>query len=180
VRMRLLPLLAASLLGASSAGLVACGGGGEIPSKDASSLERTLDTVASEARAGNCTAAQDAVAKARGVVVNLPDSVNARLRARLNDGLANLTKRVSVQCQAQAPATTQPEQQQPQTSTEPTGTATTPTETTPTDTQPQDTTGTPTTPPPTTGTTTPGTTTPNSAQGDGATGGTSSGQGGGG
>jgi hypothetical protein len=179
VRMRLVPLLAASLLGAASAGLVACGGGdgGKIPSADASRLERRLDTIASATRSGNCDAAQAAVARASDAVVNLPDSVNARLRARLNEGLQNLRQQVSAQCERQTP--TQTQEQPGPTSTQPTDTATTGTDTTPTDTQPQDTTGTETTPPPTTGTTPPATT-DGGASGDGATGGTPSGQGSGG
>ena len=62
---RLLPALTALVLGAATAVLVACGGDGRIPAGDASSLKSALNQVSADFRAGHCTAAAQAVAKAQ-------------------------------------------------------------------------------------------------------------------
>ena len=148
--MRALPLLAALLLGAATALLVSCGGNdGRIPSQNASSLERALRDVQNDFDAGRCDAAQQAVSRLNGALLNLPDSVDARLRSRLRSGITNLDQRVTATC-GQAQQT----QTQQQTQTEKTQTEKTQTETTQTDTTGTDTTGTDTTP---TGTGTTGT-----------------------
>jgi hypothetical protein len=157
VKMRVLPPLAALLLGAATALLVACGGGdGRIPASNASSLTSALSQISSDYRAGRCESAQRDVAKAQNAVLALPDTVDARLRRRLQSGIQNLAEKVPATC---SQAQTQTQQTQPDTTTN----DTTSTPTTGTDTAPTDTTGTgtgtPTTPTGTTGTSSTGTTT---------------------
>jgi hypothetical protein len=157
VRMRVLPPLAALLLGAATALLVACGGGdGRIPASNASSLTSALSQISSDYRAGRCESAQRDVAKAQNAVLALPDTVDARLRRRLQSGIQNLAAKVPATC---SQAQTQTQQTQPDTTTnDTTSTPTTGTDTAPTDTTGTDT-GTPTTPTGTTGTSSTGTTT---------------------
>jgi hypothetical protein len=156
--MRVLPPLAALLLGAATALLVACGGGdGRIPASNASSLTSALNQISSEYRAGHCVAAQRAVAKAQNALLALPDTVDARLRRRLQSGIQNLAAKVPATC-----SQTQTQTQQTQTdtttndttSTPTTGTGTAPTDTTGTGTGTTPTTSTGTTPTSSTGTTT--------------------------
>jgi hypothetical protein len=157
VKMRVLPPLAALLLGAATALLVACGGGdGRIPASNASSLTSALSQISSDYRAGRCESAQRDVAKAQNAVLALPDTVDARLRRRLQSGIQNLAAKVPATC---SQAQTQTQQTQPDTTTnDTTSTPTTGTDTAPTDTTGTDT-GTPTTPTGTTGTSSTGTTT---------------------
>jgi hypothetical protein len=146
MRMRVLPSLAALLLGVAVAFLVACGDDGRIPASDASRVQNALEEVEADFRAGNCEGAEEAVARARGALLNLPDSVDSRLRNRLASGVARLGERVPATCgQAQTQTQeTQPEQptQTETTQTETTATETTQTETTATETQPTETGGT--------------------------------------
>jgi hypothetical protein len=136
MRMRVLPPLAALVLGAATAFLVACGGSdGRIPANDASSLTSALNQISSDYRAGHCEAAQRAVAKAQNAVLALPDTVDARLRQRLQSGIQNLAAKVPATC-----SQTQTQTQQTQTDTGTTDTGTTDTGTT--DTGPAGTTGT--------------------------------------
>jgi hypothetical protein len=181
MRMRALPPLAALVLGAATAFLVACGSSdGRIPSANASSLESALDQVSSDFDAGRCQAAEQAVTSLNGALLNLPDSVDARLRSRLRSGITHLDERVRATC-GQTQTTTQQTQTQQtqtettQTSTETTGTGTTGTDTTGTDTTGTETTGTDTTKTGTTGTDTTGTSTTGTG---GGTGGTPGGDGG--
>jgi hypothetical protein len=162
MRMRVLPPLAALVLGAATAVLVACGGGdGRIPAGDASSLTSALNQISSDYRAGHCEAAQRAVAKAQNELLALPDTVDARLRERLQSGIRHLAERVPATCdQAQTQTQTQTDTStQDTTSTETTTTDTTGTDTTGTDTTGTgtDTTGTGTSTTPTNTSTTPGT-----------------------
>ena len=159
MRMRVLPPLAALLLGAATALLVACGGGdGRIPASDASSLTSALNQISADYRAGHCVAAQRAVAKAQNALLALPDTVDARLRQRLQSGIQNLAAKVPATC-----SQTQTQVQQTQTDTGTTDTGTTDTGTTDTGTTDTGTTGTdtgtPTTPTGTTPTSSTGTTT---------------------
>jgi len=158
VRMRVLPPLAALLLGAATALLVACGGGdGRIPASNASSLTSALSQISSDYRAGRCESAQRDVTKAQNAVLALPDTVDARLRRRLQSGIQNLAAKVPATC---SQAQTQTQQTQTDTGTTDTGidTGTTDTGTTDTGTTGTDT-GTPTAPTGTTPTSTTGTTT---------------------
>jgi hypothetical protein len=157
--MRVLPPLAALLLGAATALLVACGGSdGRIPASNASSLTSALNQISSDFRAGHCVAAQRAVAKAQNAVLALPDTVDARLRQRLQSGIQNLAAKVPATCNQ-----TQTQTQQTPTDTGTTDTGTTDTQTTDTGTTDTGTTGTdtgtPTAPTGTTGTSSTGTTT---------------------
>jgi hypothetical protein len=127
MRMRLLPLLAAPLLGAAAAYLVACGGNDNlIPASDASRVQNALNEVQADYRAGRCQDAEAAVAKAKGALLNLPGSVDSRLRARLEAGVANLGKRVPASCGQSQTQTqeTQTQTQETQTDTESTDTET--------------------------------------------------------
>jgi hypothetical protein len=146
MRMRVLPSLAALLLGVAVAFLVACGDDGRIPASDASRVQNALEEVEADFRAGNCEGAEEAVARAKGALLNLPDSVDSRLRNRLASGVARLGERVPATCgQAQTQTQeTQPEQQTQTetTQTETTATETTDTATTETETQPTETGGT--------------------------------------
>lgn len=99
MRMRVLPFLAAAVLGVACALLVACGDrNGLIPSTDAASLDRALRDVAAATASGACGQAEDALAQARDVQQGLPDSVDSRLRARLQRGIENLEQRVPESC----------------------------------------------------------------------------------
>jgi hypothetical protein len=174
MRMRLLPQLAALLLGAATAFLVACGDDNLIPASDASRVQNALDQVEADFRAGNCQGAEQAVARARGALLNLPDSVDSRLRDRLRSGVAKLAEEVPATCGQSQTQTqeTQTQTQETQTDTESTDTdteteTTESTESTETETQPTESTGTTTG-----GTTTDGTTTGGTTTGDDGTGGT--------
>jgi cell division septation protein DedD len=165
--MRVMPFVVAALLGVAAAGLVACGSSGGdrrhlIPQGSADRLKSALSDVRTAVDNHNCDAAQRAVTRARGVLVNFPASVDDRLVARLRQGIDNLGTVAPRECRQTTQTTT--------TTTTPPDTTpakTTPTDTTPTDTTPTDTTTTTTTPPDTTTSTTPPdttTTTPPAAQ----------------
>jgi hypothetical protein len=158
--MRVMPFVLAALLGAAAAGLVACGSGGGdrsdlIPQRSADRLKSALSDVRSAVDDGDCDQAEQAVTRARGVLVNLPSAVSDRLVARLQEGIDNLAEVAPREC----------EQQDTQTETQTTTTApeTTPEETTTTETTPPEettttettTTGTTTTAPPDTTTSAP-------------------------
>ena len=142
MRMRLLPYLVAGLLGVGAAVLVACGGeqrGDLIPAGSAENLSSALDDVQQAVSDGDCEAADRALSQARGALVNLPESVNDRLAARLQEGIRNLEQVAPERCAEQetqtetVPTTTEPTQTET-TTTEPTQTETTTTEPTQTDT----------------------------------------------
>jgi hypothetical protein len=172
--MRLLPPLAALLLGAATAFLVACGDDNLIPASDASRVQNALNEVEADYRAGKCQAAEAAVARAKGALLNLPDSVDSRLRDRLSSGVAKLAEEVPATCGGSQTQTQQTQTQETQTDTTTTNTDTTTTDTgtTGTDTGTTGTdTGTTGTDTGTTGTTTGETTTGGTTTGDGGTGG---------
>ena len=170
MRMRVLPPLVALVLGAATALLVACGGSdGRIPASNASSLTSALSQISSDFRAGRGAAAQRAVIKAQNDVLALPDTVDSRLRQRLQSGIQNLAAKVPATC-----SQTQTQTQQTQTDTSTTDTGTTDTGTTDTGTTDTGTTGTDTGTPPTTSTGTTGTSSTGTTTGtDTGTGGTS-------
>jgi cell division septation protein DedD len=163
---RALPFLLALVLGVAAAALVACGSSSSsrrqfIPDRSAQRMSDALDDVRTAVDDGDCEKAAVALARARGVLVNLPSAVSDRLVARLRQGLDNLKDVVPNECQknqTQTQTQTTTETTTPETTTTattpttPTATSTTPTDTTPTDT-------TTTTPPTTTTTTPPATTT---------------------
>jgi hypothetical protein len=171
MRLRLLPALAALVLGAATALLVACGGDGRIPSGDASSIKSALNRIETDYRAGRCQTAEQDVEKVQNALLNLPNSVNDDLRNRLQSGIRNLRERVPATC---GQAQTQTQETQPETTT--TDTTTTETTTTDTETTSTETTGTETG---TTGTETTGTGTDTGTTGtDTTTTGTDTGTGG--
>jgi hypothetical protein len=169
MRRRLLPPIAALVLGAATAVLVACGGDGRIPSGDASSIKSALNRIEADYRAGRCQTAEQDVEKAQNALLNLPNSVNDDLRNRLQSGIRNLRERVPATCDQ---AQTQTQETQPDTTTDTPTTESTESETTTsestttdtgTDTSGTDTTGTGT------GTDTSGTTTTGTDTGTGGT-----------
>jgi hypothetical protein len=175
---RLLPLLAALLLGAGASVLAACGAGPRsgIPASNAGALTQDLDAVAQAVADGRCQTAEAALTRVRGEILNLPPSTSARLTARLRQGADNLDQRIPVDCAKNQTTTTDTTTTQaPTTDTTPTQTTptqTTTTQTTTTDTTPTQTTTTSTTP---TGTTP---TTPTTTTGSGSSSGGSGGSGG--
>jgi hypothetical protein len=171
MRMRLLPQLAALLLGAATAFLVACGDDNLIPPSDASRVQNALNEVEADYRAGRCQAAEAAVAKARGALLNLPDSVDSRLRDRLRSGVAKLGEQVPATC-GQSQTQTQETQTQTQETQTDTQSTDTDTDTETTETETTESTETETQPTESTGTTTGGTTTGGTTTGDDTTGGT--------
>jgi hypothetical protein len=133
MRMRILSSLVALALGVATAFLVACGGDGRIPASDASRVNNALNDVVANFRAGKCQAAEQAVARARGALLNLPSSVDSGLRDRLRAGVANLSQRVPATC-GQAQTQTQETQTQTEKTQSTESTQTTTTETSTTDT----------------------------------------------
>jgi hypothetical protein len=161
VRMRsALPLFLAAVLGVAAAALVACGSsGGErsdlIPQRSADRLKSALSDVEQSVDDGDCTGAERAIARARGVLVNLPRAVDDRLVARLRQGIDNLQKIAPDACRQDTTSTETTTQTTTPEQTTPTETATTETSTTPTSSTSTTTTPTTTTAPPGTTTTTP-------------------------
>lgn len=141
-------LLAAALLGVAAAALVACGssGTGLIPAASAGPLQSDFEAVSQAAQSGNgnCLTTESALGKTDQDFLSLPASVDAGLRKRLREGIANLRKVALAMC-AQPSATATTTTTTPTTTTQTTTTSTTPTTTTPTSTG---TTTTPTTTPP--------------------------------
>jgi hypothetical protein len=161
MRMSALQLFVAALLGVGAAVLVACGGDRSdlIPASSAERLNSALGQVEEAVDSGDCDAAGRALSRARGALVNLPESVDDRLVARLERGIDNLERIAPEECAEQETQTdtvptitetTQTETPTPETTapeTTPTDTTeTAPTDTTETGTQP--TTTTPTEPAP--------------------------------
>jgi hypothetical protein len=173
-----LPYVLALVLGVGAAVLAACGSGSGdrkefIPQRSADRLSSALSDVRSAVDSGDCEDAARAIARARGVLVNLPSAVDDRLVARLRQGIENLQEIAPDECRGNQEDTTPTETTTETTTPETTATTdTTTTPTTDTDTTPTtDTSTTPTTTtPPTTGTTTaPPTTTTTPADPSGGT-----------
>jgi hypothetical protein len=139
-------LALAALLGISAALMVACGssGSGLIPAANAGPLQSDFEAVAQAAQNGNgnCLATESALGKTEQDFLALPASIDAGLRKRLHDGIANLRKVALAMCAQPSPGSTTTTTQ-PTTTTSTTTTPTTPTTTTPTGTS---TTTTPATP----------------------------------
>lgn len=134
-----LRLLAAALCGLAAALLVSCGGSGKglIPQADAGPLRSDFEEVAEAARAGNgsCVKTEAALGKTESDFLNLPASVDAALRDRLQKGISNLHNIALSMCaQPVAPVTTATSSQ---TTPSTTSTQTTPTTSTPTTATPE-------------------------------------------
>jgi hypothetical protein len=153
-----LRLLSAAPLGVLTAVLVSCGssGTGLIPAADAGPLLRDFQAVEAAAKVGNgnCTSTEAALATTESGYHALPSSVDAGLRARLEEGISHLHERALALCaqplaqtttgeststtKAAAPPTATTEAQTTtgeQTSTTGTGASTTPSATTPSGTE---------------------------------------------
>jgi hypothetical protein len=183
--LRVLAVAAATALGGVAQAGCGSDEGGLLPRSAAGDLQASLDDVDAALDAGQCDEAQSALSEVRGDLVNLPESVDADLRARLEQGIDNLDARVSATCgqsdQPEADQEVQPEETRPQDTT--TGEETTPPEETDTSeetTPPEGTdTGEETTPPDTTtGEETTPATPGAGGDGSGGTGGASPGDGG--
>jgi hypothetical protein len=171
-----LALAAVAAAALAGAGMSACGDdSGLLPGGRAAALEAELDRVAAGVSSGDCDAAERALSRVQGQLVNLPRSTDADLRERLEEGVANLQARVPAACRAPAqPDTGQQDQAETDTQstdeqqTDETDTGTTTDETTPptTDTDETQPTDTGETQPPDTGTTAPGDGTGGASPGD--------------
>jgi hypothetical protein len=115
---RVLAVVAATALGGVAQ--TGCGSdeGGLLPRAGAGDLQADLDAVRAALEAGRCEDARSALSEVRGDLVNLPDSVDADLRARLQEGVDNLDQRVADACgesaQPEADPDAQPEEPAPQ------------------------------------------------------------------
>jgi hypothetical protein len=153
----------ALVLGVACSMLVACGGNtktvGLIPGDRADKINTDLDKIRSAVDAGKCAQAARALRGLQFQLSKLPAKTDPRLRVRLEQGAANLARRIPGDCAAntQTTETTPTVTTQTQTVTTQTETTTVPT-TPPTTTVPTTTTPatTPTTTVPTETTTTPG------------------------
>ena len=186
--MRRVPLPSLALLCALAlAVLVATGCGGDrsnlIPSARASALVDELSSLQDQIDAGKCTGLTTKLTTFHDDATSLPNSVDKRLRTRINEGVKSLQGNASKTCTANAEANAEKAQQdQTQTETQTTDTSTTDTSTTPTTTTqttttpttPTDTTPSQTTPPSTSGTSPGGTGAPSDTS-PGDTGGTGDG-----
>jgi hypothetical protein len=175
-----LPYVLALVLGVSAGLLAACGSSSSdrkqfIPQRSADRLSNALADVRSAVADGDCEQAGRAIARARGVLVNMSPAVSDRLRSRLRQGVDNLQKIAPDECRKNQTTSTETttETTTPETTTSTPTTATTATtDTTTTPTTSTSTTDTTTTPTTTTGTTTtapPATTTTDPADPSGGT-----------
>jgi hypothetical protein len=145
----------ALLCGVLAALAVGCGDRSNlIPSSRADALTKQLADIKASIDQGECDDLDAQVKSFHDAATNLSSSVDARLRKRINDGVASLQDHAASDCQDAADAQTQA---QTDTTTTETQTDTTATETQTTETQTTDTTTTPTD---TTTTDTPSTSTP--------------------
>jgi cell division protein FtsN len=130
-----LPHLVALLCGVLAALAAGCGDRSNlIPQTRADSLTKQLADIKASVDQGECDGLSDRVKAFHDDATSLSSSVDARLRKRLNQGVASLQDHASTDCQAAADAQTAT-QTQPQTTD--TQTQTTDTTTTQTQTQTQ-------------------------------------------
>lgn len=93
------PVAMAAAALASSAMLAACGTGtGLIPATQAGALEKGFEEIATYAQEGRCTAAREAIETTQAGAEGLGSGVNAKLRATILRGIANLRKRALSEC----------------------------------------------------------------------------------
>lgn len=124
--------LLAGLLAAVA--LAACGSDGDrsglIPAGDAETLESRLDAVSSALEEGDCGGIGEDVSRLRGALVQLPDSLDPRLREELDRGVDNIAERAPQECEEPTETTETVETVPTETETAPTETETTPPTTT--------------------------------------------------
>ena len=95
----LLVCLLAGSLGIASAFLVACGDRNDlIPQSNADAIKQQVDSVESAAAARQCEQAKRAVLRAQREGERLPDEVDRKLRANVDDALARLGAVVQRTC----------------------------------------------------------------------------------
>jgi len=130
--------LLALLLGALAALAVACGDQSELlTERRAARLTGDVDRVAEAVRQGDCEATSVRLQELQAEVADLGDSVSSRLRANLQDGVAQLATQAQQECQGDQAETTPtetepaPEVETPETTEPPAETPTDTTETQP-------------------------------------------------
>jgi len=113
--------------------IVACGGSGGLLSRDqAGTLNNRLNQVSLALSSGDCGAVSNATSGLSNAVADLPDSVNATLRANLTQGASTVESLATVHCQQTTTPTTPTTATSSTTTTSPhTTTETTPAATTP-------------------------------------------------
>jgi cell division protein FtsN len=146
---RTLRILVPCALGLLAAFLVSCGDTSKlIPGDDAAAINQNLDAASGASGDGRCSRAAAAVDRAETHVQQLPSSVDSKLRADLEQGIARLRAAAATECtenKTETTATTESTESTESTetatteSTETQTTETQPTETQPTETQPTET-----------------------------------------
>ena len=126
--LRVLAVAAATALGGVAQAGCGSDDSGLLPRSAATELQANLDAVEAAVEAGRCEEAQSALSEVRGDLVNLPDSVDPDLRARLQEGVDNLDRRVSDSCGQSAQPEADPQDQPEETTPQDTGEDTTPPE----------------------------------------------------
>ena len=155
---RTLPYLLALALGASTALLAACGGGGTkdgIPAASAGELKSQIEDVKQAVDDGRCSDVRGQLRQVDSGIDDLPGSVEPTLVSALRDGAEKLRSNAVDECDPDAgtqttetTTTETPTETTPtETTTEPTFTETTPTETSPAEPPPPPVTTTPVPPP---------------------------------
>jgi hypothetical protein len=149
---RTLRILVPCALGLIAAFLVSCGDASKlIPGDDANAINQNVDAASGASSDGRCSRAAAAVDRAETHVQQLPSSVDSKLRADLEQGIARLRAAAATECtenKTETTATTESTESTQSTETATTestastqSTETQPTETQPTETQPTDTSG---------------------------------------
>ena len=96
---RTLRILLPCALGLIAALLVSCGDTSHlIPGTDADAINQNIDAAASASGDGRCSRADSAVQRAQTHVEQLPSSVDAKLKADLEQGLARLRATAASEC----------------------------------------------------------------------------------
>jgi hypothetical protein len=96
---RTLRILLPCALGLIAAFLVSCGDTSHlIPGTDADAINQNIDAAASASGDGRCSRADAAVQRAETHVEQLPKSVDAKLKANLEQGLARLRATAASEC----------------------------------------------------------------------------------
>jgi hypothetical protein len=103
---RTLRILLPCALGLVAALLVSCGDTSHlIPGTDADVINQNVDAAAAASGGGRCSRADAAVQRAEAHVQQLPSSVDAKLRADLEQGLARLRATAATECTQNKPET---------------------------------------------------------------------------
>src|SRR5436190_22291481 len=96
---RTLRILVPCALGLLAAFLVSCGDTSKlIPGDDAAAINSNVDAAQNASDTGRCSRAAAAVDRAEAHVQQLPSSVDKKLRANLEQGLARLRSAAASEC----------------------------------------------------------------------------------